>query len=231
MARKKKTETIEAGGVVERVNKKRIDTVNGKKPVYSFLLDDDEWYRTGFKKPDIEEGDEVEFEYEETEYGLEVVMDTLEVTGHTDPDDDDEDEDDDDEEEEEKPARSSSKKKSTAKKKSTTKSRKKATTKSKSSSSKKSMTRDEYWERKEQRDVDKDIVIQYQASRNSAIAYANVLIANGLVEVPKTRAKKESLLADIVEEYTNIYFAQTGNVEALKELRADAEVDQDDDED
>lgn len=90
---KKKLKTCE--GIVDQVTKKMVKTKNGKKPIYSFQVDGD-WYKCSFKKPDIEEGDEVSFEFYKDEYGFQVDdVSAIEVTGHTDPGDDDDDDDDD----------------------------------------------------------------------------------------------------------------------------------------
>ncbi|WP_373088748.1 hypothetical protein [Zhongshania sp.] len=64
----------QAQGVVEKINSKPV----GKKGslIYSFVIQGT-WYRTGFDAPPFSEGDEVRFQYEETQYGKEVVMTTI----------------------------------------------------------------------------------------------------------------------------------------------------------
>lgn len=65
-------------GVVERFDS-RGKKVGRGSTVYSFKLDDGEWYRTGFDKPDMSEGDQVRFEYSDGQYGKEVDFSTLQV--------------------------------------------------------------------------------------------------------------------------------------------------------
>ena len=79
---KKERQMPRKKGIVSYVGYKKLK----RATVWSFALDgDDNYYRTGFDRPErddgekIEEGDMVRFEYEKTKYGLEVDMDTLEV--------------------------------------------------------------------------------------------------------------------------------------------------------
>jgi len=207
--KRKKSKVKSTEGVVEKVNKKMIATKNGKKPIFSFLLDDDEWYRTGFNAPDIADGDTVEFEYEKTEYGLEVDFDTLEVTSEADDvDDDDVDDDDDDEEE------------TTPKKKSKSKSSSKKSSTKAVSSSDNGKRSNAFWDQK-------DMIIQYLAARNSAIAFAAAAVAGGLIKLPKAEAKRLDVFAEVVSEYTTTFFQNSRDVETIQELSDTATTDDD----
>lgn len=76
-----KVETFDCEGVVEQLSKPK-EVANGKL-VYSFKLAEDEtWYRTGFDKPNVTVGDQVEFPAAETKWGVEVVAKDITVTGH-----------------------------------------------------------------------------------------------------------------------------------------------------
>lgn len=58
--------------IVEAVSTKPVTTKFGEKQTYSFKGHDGQWYKMGFKKPQFNSGDEVEFEFTSTKYGNEV---------------------------------------------------------------------------------------------------------------------------------------------------------------
>lgn len=65
----------QAQGQVERVSSK---VVKGGKTIYSFrLVDVDQWYGTDFTPPPFEEGDEVRFDYNDSQYGPKVIINTI----------------------------------------------------------------------------------------------------------------------------------------------------------
>lgn len=73
--------------------------------------------------------------------------------------------------------------------------------------------KDKYWEDKAARDVQVQASIQWQASRNSAIALVDMLLKNGLVGgLPKEKAKQADAIVALVDEYTTILNAQTYDV-------------------
>lgn len=215
--RKTKSADLEhASGVVKAMSKKKIKTVNGMKPVFSFCIEDDEgddiWYRTGFTQPEFEKGDEIEFDFEETKYGLEVAMDSVEVVEEGDDDDEE------DEEEDERPAR-----KSKAKSKSRNKRGQRESGKEKQGPG----TKEGYWDEKSRRDVETDLKISYAAARNAAIPLVGQMIAGGVLVLPKegtgkaTISKRVSAYEAYLDHYTNQFFAKVCDVEGLRVILAD----------
>ena len=68
-------------GIVEAVSAKT-ETKAGKKlrsPMYSFKLDDGNWYGCGFDNPHINKGMTVFFNFEEGQYGKQAVVSSMEV--------------------------------------------------------------------------------------------------------------------------------------------------------
>jgi len=59
-------------GVVKAISKKERKTKRGDAFVYSFKLDNDEWFNNGFKDPGVNKGDTVAVSYVEGEYGNDV---------------------------------------------------------------------------------------------------------------------------------------------------------------
>lgn len=61
-------------GTVTNVTQARRNSTSTGKPftVYSLELDGSKWVQTGFNRPDYKVGDTVEFDVEETKYGLQV---------------------------------------------------------------------------------------------------------------------------------------------------------------
>lgn len=203
---RKSKSTESAEGLVKVVTKKFINARGKKKPVFSFCLEDNDgdesWYRTGFNEPDCEKGDTITFDFEETEYGLEVVDGSIEVIEEA-------DEEDDEEEEEEKP-----------------KKRKKATTKRSGSAA---TGRDAYWERKEQRDLDNDAIITYAAARNAAINLVTKLVELDVLDIGKTKNKKLGVVEAAVDKYTDQFFAAASDVDNLRSKLTNAATEQNDD--
>lgn len=56
----------------------------------------------------------------------------------------------------------------------------------------KEMSKDDYWRRREERDVMTQNEIRLQASRNSAVAFMDFLVKNGLMEIPTPTAKNRT---------------------------------------
>jgi hypothetical protein len=63
---------------VESITQKEVTTKFGAKPTFSFKADG-EWYKCGFKKPPIKEGDVVDFTFKEGTYGKDVDMASIKV--------------------------------------------------------------------------------------------------------------------------------------------------------
>lgn len=66
--------------IVESISSKPVTTKFGTKATYSFKADGD-WYKCGFKKPSIKEGDEITFTHTEGAYGKEVDVASISVVG------------------------------------------------------------------------------------------------------------------------------------------------------
>jgi hypothetical protein len=65
--------------IVEAVSSKDVNTKFGPKPTYSIKCNDGQWYRFGFKNPNVKAGDEVEFEFTSGKYGAEARFETLKI--------------------------------------------------------------------------------------------------------------------------------------------------------
>ncbi len=63
---------VKVEGIVEHTSSKDRNTRNGVLPVFSAKLDDGQWYDFGFKNPNLNSGDSVSIEYEDTQWGKKV---------------------------------------------------------------------------------------------------------------------------------------------------------------
>jgi hypothetical protein len=68
------------------------------------------------------------------------------------------------------------------------------------------VTKDQYWENKEARDVNIQKGIQFQAARNAAINVADVLLKNDCLSLGQAKAKKTDILLAFIDELTVKYF-------------------------
>lgn len=66
-----------ATGRIERTAQK---VVKGGSTVYSFKLDNGQWYKTAFDKPNVKDGDSIEFDYNEGQWGNDVVKGSIKLT-------------------------------------------------------------------------------------------------------------------------------------------------------
>ena len=70
-----------------------------------------------------------------------------------------------------------------------------------------SSAREDYWERKELRDLETQNEIRWQASRNAAIEFASSAVAHGAFKLGATSAKAydqyRQLVSDLTEEFYN----------------------------
>ena len=74
-------------------------------------------------------------------------------------------------------------------------------------------SKDTYWEDKAARDIQVQAGIQWQASRNSAIALVDVLLKNGMVSgLPTAKGKQADAIVALVDEYTEVMYLQTDEV-------------------
>jgi len=76
------------------------------------------------------------------------------------------------------------------------------------------LSRDDYWSRKEERDLITQKAIQWQASRNAAIELVRVLVdpnVGGLV-LPKIVAKKADAVLAAVAHYTEVFNSETSDL-------------------
>ena len=74
MARQQNTQespVLTAKGKVLAISIKEVETKRGKSKVYDFKVGDN-WYKAGFTDPQLNKGDNIEFEYTETKYGNEI---------------------------------------------------------------------------------------------------------------------------------------------------------------
>jgi len=216
---RKSSDVEHAEGLVKVVSKKKIKTKNGMKPVYSICVEDEDgdetWYRTGFDMPECDKGDTIEFDFEETDYGLEIDVSTLNVVEGDGGNEEEE------EEEEERPTRK-------AKGKTTTKNRGRNSGTEKQG---KGQTKEGYWEKKEASDADKDLKISYAASRNAAITMVSQMIELGVLTLPAqpakgatkaSTAKRVDAFEAYVDQYTNQFFARVVDVDGLRATLEDA---------
>ena len=60
-----------------------------------------------------------------------------------------------------------------------------------------------YWEAKQARDVRNDHLRELGATRNTAIAFLNLLITSGSLKLPAAEAKREGVLWDALNHYTD----------------------------
>lgn len=75
------------------------------------------------------------------------------------------------------------------------------------------MTKDDYWSRKEERDIQTQKVIQLQSSRNSAIELTDVLIKNGAINLDKAAvAKRKQIILDQFNELVEYFQKESRGV-------------------
>lgn len=66
-------------GTIKAMSSKTRNTKRGPAEVYSFLLDDENWYNCGFNKPGCNKGDYVTFSAEQTQWGFDVDGKSIQV--------------------------------------------------------------------------------------------------------------------------------------------------------
>lgn len=63
------------------------------------------------------------------------------------------------------------------------------------------LNKDEYWNRKEETDKEKDLRIDAHARRNSAISMVSMMLSNAVIPLPKKEAEKEGFVTALVAKY------------------------------
>jgi hypothetical protein len=66
--------------IVESISSKSVKTKFGDKPAYSIKCNG-QWYQFGFKRPAFAEGDNIDFDFEETSYGNKIKEGTVTILG------------------------------------------------------------------------------------------------------------------------------------------------------
>jgi len=72
--------------------------------------------------------------------------------------------------------------------------------------------KDDYWAKKEERDANVQASINWQSSRNAAIAAVGAMIQNDVVSMPSAKAKRYDVFMALVDEVTTRYFHDTQHV-------------------
>jgi len=75
-------------------------------------------------------------------------------------------------------------------------------------------SKDDYWKKREERDVEVQKAIQFQASRNAAIAAVGVLLTNGAVSLPTKKAEQMDAVLELIDKITARYDTATSNLSA-----------------
>lgn len=164
-------------GVVQKIHKQKM---------YGVLMDDEQWYGHGSDQPKFNEGDLIEFEYDENQKGTRVykniIPKSVQVISASNGDKGVE-------------SGGSSRQSGSAPKQG------------------KTMTKDNYWENKAAEDIKTQKAIRYQASRNSAIEVVDLLLKNECVSLGNAKQKKAGIVEELVEHYTNEYYNKTLEVQ------------------
>ena len=72
--------------------------------------------------------------------------------------------------------------------------------------------RDDYWTSKAEQDVKTQREIRLQASRNAAIAFTELLLANSLVSLGTKKAAQVGIVEDTVNHYTRKFYLETVDI-------------------
>ena len=76
------------------------------------------------------------------------------------------------------------------------------------------LTKDQFWENKEKRDVEKDRRIELQSCRNSATAFVDLLFKLGAVDLTKIKvAAKVEFIEKLVAHYQEQFVAENNNLQ------------------
>lgn len=202
--------TDSVNGLIKKITSKEVGKFNNLAYSLCVLCDDngeEEWFGHGFDKPVCFEGDKVSFDvtYKGDYANIEVA--TLEITeegpgeqaaakpagrrgaggdkpaargrGRGAP------------AAEEKPARGS---------RGAAKPAAKPAARTPAASSGGGLSKDQFWENKEKRDIQRDLIIQLQSAQNTAIATIVGAVAAGAVSLPATKSKKFDAFCALIDE-------------------------------
>lgn len=67
--------------------------------------------------------------------------------------------------------------------------------------------KDDYWKKREERDVETQKRIEIQSCRNSAIAFMAMAVQAGAIKLPTKQADQEAVLFEAVQKYTKEFLA------------------------
>ena len=72
--------------------------------------------------------------------------------------------------------------------------------------------RDDYWNKKAEKDENVQASINWQAARNAAINAVGMMLQNDIVAVPAAKAKKYDVVMSLIDELSERYFYDTAHV-------------------
>lgn len=76
------------------------------------------------------------------------------------------------------------------------------------------LTKDQFWENKEKRDIEKDRRIELQSCRNSATAFVDLLFKLGAVDLTKVKAAaKVKFVEELVAHYQTKYVSENNSLQ------------------
>ena len=157
-------------GVVSDITTRQVTTKYGVKDTFSIKVGG-EWYGCGFKRPDVEENDFIEFTWDANGKYRNANVDSIKKVAAAAA--------------ERAPA---------------------------IPTSSAPMGQDDYWGRKESRDLDTQKRIQLQASRNAALEATRILVDTGAVKLPATQNKKYEAILAVIDEITARFYHQTSEL-------------------
>lgn len=157
-------------GTVEQIGVKDVQGKYGPGKVYNLKIDG-QWLGCGFKQPDVNEGDYIEFNVTMNGKYKNIDVDSVQKI------------------EGEAPQKAPSVQQAVARGG--------------------AMNKDDYWSRREARDLETQKRIQLQSARNSAIAAVEVLVETGAVKLPAALNKRYDVMLALIDEVTAKYYNDT----------------------
>lgn len=85
-------------------------------------------------------------------------------------------------------------------------------------------TADEFWRRKEQRDIETQKRIELQSCRNSAIELVKLLASAEAVKLPAKQADKVPVVEELVQHYTQFFLDRNAGKETVETINTEAAV-------
>ena len=77
-------------------------------------------------------------------------------------------------------------------------------------------TADDFWRRKEQRDVETQKRIELQSCRNSALELVKLLVSTEALKLPAKQADKVPVVEELVKHYTKYFIDENAGKEAIE---------------